>query len=413
MHDSSAIGLSADASLASDPPRDPASWFQSARADYSIRWTETGLLCAPPPESAGDWPSDRWRQHLAGCGPVRRCRHTVPEPEWWVLMAGRGTPLHPDAGPARDAAHRLINGFRGHPALPPDLITFTQEAVRDGLCVAPQPVTKAWVRSTLSAISLLVRWVASAGGRVTREHVFSDRTVNRFLYVGLKGHDDATVRIYRSRIDLVRLALQGVTVREPGAKPSIPDSPPETPLSPHEEAGLYAWAAGLRPETRRKRTLPIVTLALGVGARSPEVPGVRSEDVTINERGVHVRLVNSQGVERVVTCRREWEARLVEQVNITPVGHMLISPWRTTPIHKTNYHEFMLEAQERFTPPVFFTTTRLRNTWLTRMLELGVPTLTLMEAADLASETALVRLLPYCRRQDPAAAAASLRGHGQ
>lgn len=380
------------------------------RRDYSLRWTETGLAMPAPAGSRGDWPSDRWRRHLAQCGPTHECRHTVVEPRWWTKMIGRGVPLHPEARAARDAAHGVINRFKGQPTLPFDLLVFIQEAARDALCVAPQPLTKPWIRSTLAAVSMLVRWVASTGSPVTREHVFAERTVNRFLYQALSQHDPATVRVYRSRLELVRLGLQGVTVRDALAMPSLGSQAPETPLTPRQEADLYVWAAGLTPTTRRKRTLGLITITLGVGSRTPELLRVGKDDARVSADGVDVRLRNADGLVRTVTCRRAWEERLVEQIDITAPGHMLLTPWRVTPMNRTNFSTALVEAQRRFPPPTWINVTRLRNTWFTRMLEAGVPHQTLMMAADVRSETSWARLLPYCRSQDSRAAAASLRG---
>lgn len=407
---SEAAGDAAPARVAHWGRRSPL--FQSPRADYSIRWTETGLVGSVPPEADGDWPSDRWRAHLASCGPVRACRHRVPEPEWWVLMAGRGFPFHPDAATAREMANETINRFKGHPTLPEELLRFTQEVARDSLIVAPQPVGPTWVKSTLAIVAMLVRSVASDGGPITREHVFTETARNRLLYVHMADYKQNSVRTYRGRLDLITMALQGVTVRTVGSLPPLQNSLPSDPCTVEEEATLYPWAAGLRPDERRKRMVATVVVGLAVGARTPELIRLRSDDITVNATGVHVCLTNTDGVSRVVTCRREWEDRLIELVKITPPGHYLVAPWRDTQISDNTYSLTVWNAQQASTPPRYFSARSLRSTWLVRQMEAGVPVRSLLEAADLRSGESLFRMLAFTRTQDPVAASAALRGPG-
>lgn len=325
-------------------------------------------------------------------------------------MGGRGVPLHPDAQQARVEATRIINRFRSHPVLPDHLLTFVQDIARDALVVAPQPVTEAWVKQTLAHLATLVRWVDSDGGAITREHVLSERCRARFISVGLDGYKDGSKNVYRTRLDLLTMALAGVTVRQPGTRPSLANSTPREPLLPEEEATLYAWACGLRPETRRKKVVAAVTLGLAVGGKTDELIAVRSDDVVIDERGVHVHLTNPDGEVRVVTARRAWEERVAALVEVTPPGHYLLSPWRDTSISPNTFTLGLWVAQEKFTPPTYFNLGRLRNTWVVRLMDAGVPLNTLLTAADLSSDKTITRLRPYCATQSTEAAAAAMRG---
>jgi hypothetical protein len=185
---------------------------------------------------------------------------------------------------------------------------------------------------------------------------------------------------------------------------------PLTPHTPDEERALYAWAVGLRQEKRRKRMVAVIVAGLGVGLDSPELIALRSDDCRVDDHGVHVTITTRDGDQRTVTCRRDWEDQFKALLNYTPPGHYLVAPWRATPITDSTYSVTVWNAQEQNTPPVYFCTRSLRNTWLVRHLESGVPFPTLLTAAHLHSERSLFRLLPYCTTQDPDAAAASLRG---
>ena len=405
-----------------DPSGDPCSdagapfkhrLVQSSRAAYSIRWSETGLLGNVPADAAGDWPSDRWRAHLVSCPDGRKCRCRVPEPVWWVLMAGRGMPLHPDAEVARQMAHEVITRFKGQPALPEAERTFVQDTVRDALFIAPQPVSKEWVRSSLSIVTRLVRTISEEGAPLTREHVFSQRARNRFVHQHLATSRsvDVTVRYYESRINLVAAALQGVTYRDKSNQPArFADVPPE-PVTLQQEAALWLWATGLRSEVRRRRLSTMVAFGLGVGIRTHELLQTQRQAVDITDTGVHVNITNVHtGVERVVTCRRVWEDAVRDLCGGLGPDALLMEPSRTTPLTYGSQHSLVHRTQQQTEPPVWINHRRLRLTWMVRMLDTGVPLPTLMSAADVDTSDALTRLLPYVSAQSPGDAATSLRG---
>ena len=78
-------------------------------------------------------------------------------------MPIRGIPLGPGREAALLAAIRVIDKFRGQPALPPDQRAFTQALCTWTLDAAPQPITHAWVRHTLALIANLQNTDAAAG----------------------------------------------------------------------------------------------------------------------------------------------------------------------------------------------------------------------------------------------------------
>ncbi|WP_155992252.1 tyrosine-type recombinase/integrase [Nocardioides sp. URHA0032] len=383
---------------------------QSARTDYSIKWTESGLVGTVPADAVGDWPSDRWRKHLAHCGPVRECRHRVPAPEWWVLMSKRGLPLHPDAEQARELAYLIINKWRGHPPMPDHLLGFTHDMVRDCLMIAPQPVTKTWVEFTLSCIGMLVRSVAVDNGPLTREHVFSKPVVDRFLYHHMRGHAPSTVANYRRRTDFIQVALKGVTIRNPKSQPSLSSGEAIPPLTSTDEAALYQWACGVRPAQRRDRVVAVVTLGLAFGPTTSELLQLTPEDFAVDDQGIHVVLTTLNDETRTVTCRREWEDRVAALLEVTSARRYMTTPWRDTPITEATHYIVLNKAQELYTPPVYFNSSSLRNTWLVRHMEAGVPLRSLMKAAGLRTTESLSRMMGYCEPQTDEEIAAALRG---
>lgn len=327
-------------------------------------------------------------------------------------MGRRGMPLHSDAEKARELAHLVINRWRGTPPLPTELRDFTHGVVRDTLIVAPQPVTEAWVKLALSAVGMLVRSVAVDSGAVTREHVFSKPVVDRFLYHHLGGHDDRTVENYRRRIDLIQVCLKGVSIRSPQSQPVLSNGEPIPPVTRAQEAALYVWACGVRPAKRRERMVPIVALGLGFGPTTFELLSLTRDHFTVNEAGVHALLTAADGATRPVTCRREWEDRVVALLEVTAPGHFMTTPWRDNRVSDPTHHVVLGRAQELFTPPVFFNSTSLRNTWLVRHMEGGIPFPSLVKAAGLRTTESLARLMQFCEPQSDEEIAAALRGPG-
>lgn len=385
---------------------------QAARADYSIKWTETGLQGPLPPEATGDWPSDRWRAHLATCPDGRKCRCQVPEPEWWVLMAGRGMPLHPDAEVARQMAHQKITRFKGQPALPAAERAFVQEVVRDALFIAPQPLSKSWVGASLSVVTRLVRVLSEENAPLTREHAFSERSLSRFKHVHMANHADKhTANFYDGRLNLIAAALKGVTYRDKKNTSSRFDMVPNAPVSKQEEAALYLWATGLRSSTRRRRMTAMLATGLGVGMQTGEFMQARRRDVNITDTGVHVRITNiHNSAERTVTCRRAWEDVLRDLCDGLEPDALLMEPTRTNPLGEGSHNAMVSRAQNETEPPTWVNQRRLRLTWMVRLIEAGVPFDTIMKAADVVTTEALTRLMVYVTPQTDAEASASLRG---
>jgi hypothetical protein len=320
--------------------------------------------------------------------------------------------MHPDAAVARAMATRIINEYAASPAIPNEVNIFIQGVVRDALVIAPQPVTDSWTSGALSTVAGLVRFVLGEGGPLTREHVFDLRTRNRFLYVYMaqKGYKENSVSGYRGRLDLIVLGMAGAVARDIHDRPRLMSSVATEPLKRADEAALWTWSRGLRPVKRNQRTGAGIILGLGLGARTPEMPSIKDTSVRVDPYGVHVKLENAAtGSVRVVTCRNEFEDRLLALVEATPPGNPLISPWRTEPMADNTLGVGLWQAQERFEPPVYFNLTTLRNTWLVRHIESGTPLPLLLEIAELETMTSIIRLLPYCETRPPAASAAAMR----
>ena len=326
-------------------------------------------------------------------------------------MAKRGVPFHPDAEQAFQMALTRIRTYKGSkPVFDEATRLLVQGIVIDALVTAPQPVTPGWVHTSLMAVGGLVRWAQTMAEPLTREHLLSQRTRNRFINLGTTDLLDTSRRNYRCRLDLLATGLSSVPV-EPTVSGPLREEEAIDPHTATEVATMWVWAQALRPATRRDRALGVLALGLGCGLRASELTRVTPEHVTSDENGVHVTVVGGGGT-RLVTCDRIWEDRLHDLAACTEPGHPLTSPWRAEPATARALQNALATAQHTHPPLAWFSARSLRNTWLVARLTEGTPVPTLMEAAGVESIEALKVYLSYVPEPSAQARAVSLRGHG-
>lgn len=362
-----------------------------------------------PPVCDREWPSLWWAGHE--CDDRRRCPHRMPLPQWWLLMAKRGVPFHPDTEQAHQLALKRIRTYQGSkPVFDEQTRLLVQGIVIDALVVAPQPVSPGWVHTSLMTVGGLVRWAQAMAEPLTREHLLSQRTRNRFLNLGTTDLMDTSRRNYRCRLDLIANGLSADPIA-PTVTAPLRHGEAVEPHTPTEVATLWVWAHGLRPMTRRQRVIAVLTLGCGCGLRAKEMTKITPESVTVDADGVHVTVVTDRGT-RVVTCDRAWEDRLRDLVANTEPGHPLTSPWRAVDPTARGLQGSLATAQNAHPPVVWFSPRSLRNTWLVARLTEGTPVPTLMDAAGVECIEALRGFLVFVPAATPQARAAALRGHG-
>jgi integrase len=323
-------------------------------------------------------------------------------------MAKRGVPFHPDAEQAYQLALRRIRTYQGSkPVFNEETRLLVQGIVIDALIAAPQPVTGGWVHTSLMTVGGLTRWAWMNAEPLERGHLLSTHTRNRFLNLGCRDLQDASVNNYRTRLDLIATALSGTPVL-PSTTRTLIKGEPVDPHTADEIATLWVWAHGLRPATRRDRVIATLVLGLGCGLRSSEHIHVRPNNVTVDADGVHVTVLGKYGT-RLVTCDAVWEARLLQVVANTPDGHPLSSPWRQDSATARGVQNAVRVAQQAYPPSVRFSPRSLRNTWLVTRLSSGTPIPTLLDAAGVESIEALKAFLPFVTALTAADRAQALR----
>lgn len=342
-------------------------------------------------------------------------------------MGGRGVPFHPDRDTALQMAKARVATYKGsQPVFNEPTRLLVQSIVLDSLIIAPQPVSPGWVHTSLMAVGGLVRWALNTGETLTVEHLLSTRTRARFVNIACAHMSEQARRNYRCRLDLIATALSGTPIT-PTITKAQPVLEAVEPHSAEEIAGLWLWANGLRPMTRRDRAVSALVLALGLGLRAAEIVTLRRGDITIDRDaddagagaeagsviGVHAVVRDRRGGVRIVTCTAAWEDRLAALVEGIEPGRRVNTPWRTEATTGRMLQSSLTAAQHQTPPPVWFSARSLRNTWLVDHLVAGTPVTTLMDAAGIESIEALKAYLPYVPVLTGSDRAAALRGPAQ
>lgn len=315
-----------------------------------------------------------------------------------------------ETDPAIRQALAMVARYEGWPKLGPGPLAVAQSIVETGMTVAPTPVSRRWVRYSLSVAGGLARWADATGQPLTVEHLLSAEVRARFVFVAKAGMGTQSQASYRSRLEAFavghQLAESGhdVVVR-------LPRAGYLEPLTVTDEDDLWAWASGLRPWKRRAAMQAIVAFGLGTGLTPTDAMPVRVRDVAESASGVQVDVAaHADTAARVVTCRRDWEDRLAALARVTEPDNVVLAPWRSTPSTPQAMDQMRFTAQRYSPSPVAWTPARLRSTWLVWHLRAGTPIKTLLPAAGLTTVATLGQILPHLPEPDSAEAAAHMRG---
>jgi hypothetical protein len=354
------------------------------------------------------WPSQLDTTHQAACVSLV-CEHQVVFPDWWWAVVSRGTPFHPDRDIAMQKAVLRVRKYKGHPTLPPDALEFTQAAVLDSLCMAPAPITHAWVKVSLATVSGLARWARFKGHALDRAFLFTDESLFRWLQEADISAESR--KTYEARVDLMRGLFTGQPYRELPVTKSVAsdDRRVTVPLTVEQEAALWNWTNGVHPAQRRHRVRALVAFGLGFGLTLTDAAELDRSRVTLNDAGIHIEVPDrATGELRTVTCLAAWEEPVLAVLEDVPDDALLMTPWDGVPPLRHSIDNAIKSAQAR-SCPVRFNSQRLRNTWIVRHLAAGTPLDVLKYAANFAESKHLERLMVYVPDRSPAYVADVLR----
>jgi hypothetical protein len=201
-----------------------------------------------------------------------------------------------------------------------------------------------------------------------------------------------TLLTYRSGLRRLRGGLTWIIEGEAAAVRMCATQPPHEPYAGSHLAAIRSWINGLCSAYQRRCATALICLGVGCGLTSSEIGGMRGRDARILPSGTVV--VDPPGSQRIIACRREFEADLAALATTARTDQFLFAPERTVekPVHLiSNIVDRM--RLSRGVPRL--DTRRARSTWIVSLLRDHVPHDVIAKAAGLSSTEALARYMRW------------------
>lgn len=260
--------------------------------------------------------------------------------------------------------------------------------IRDSVTLAA-PNTAYAAKLLMAQVSRYVLWCTRQGWPLDPTVIWSVRAIDIYSTTANQDRAEGTRRNYRSILMRVSEVL-------------VPDEHPErpTPLSTRETAAPYAawemerfrtWAGSQLTDLKRDRAMLMLVLCAGAGIRPGELPFLRHNQVLVDDAGVLITVADRQ-----VPLLAEWEEWMLVLLDRRPTDQALWGPInrRNTSNLTSNFTEKSFGHPPR--------ADRLRHTWFTHHLTVGVPMKDLLRAAGVGKLQQLHLLLEYVALRDDA-----------
>jgi hypothetical protein len=245
--------------------------------------------------------------------------------------------------------------------------------------------------------AVFVDWAHhDCGLRLSHEAIFTPANLERWI---------ATAKLAPAVVKARRSAIQriGRATTSRAGWPALQDeysrTPRPIPYTKDELRQLDLQAATQPTHSKRRLNESVLALGLGVGASGRYASYVSPRDITVDDHGVHVKLVNP---DRQVTVRRAYESRIKRLMIGLEPHERLLGP--------TSRLSSMLTTLTRDHDDVALNLARLRATYTFELLKDNAPLHIVLNALGLNCASALTAALPYLELPDVAAQAAILRG---
>ena len=242
-------------------------------------------------------------------------------------------------------------------------------------------------RKSLTHVGYFLAWAEDQGlplelGTVTREHA------DEYTRVGMTGSSEKSRADRRARLRWIADQVnpgqapdRGIAVAKPAVKP---------PYSSEEMARIVR-AARTQPTPTQQRNLSLcVAVGAGAGLDSVDLRSLRNHDLVNHGpvRGITVEVPGPR--PRTVTVLREYEHLLRDALVGDPDALLL-----GTKEDRRNIAARVIGDAVILGNCPRIEQSRLRSTWLARMLTMPVPLAVLLPAAGLQTGRTLGDLLPY------------------
>lgn len=162
--------------------------------------------------------------------------------------------------------------------------------------------------------------------------------------------------------------------------PAYPTSMVNTPYTDEDVRVLNDWALSCSTERSRENAAVLLALGFGAGLRNSEVDTLTVADVTVTSAGVVVHPHGYRGASaRYVPVHTEYEQTIRDHVRgRDPEDFLFLPGERVT--GRSCASDFVRRVH---LPPVPVTLSRMRTTWIVRLMKAFIPESAICEVAGL------------------------------
>ncbi|MGW4479453.1 hypothetical protein [Rhodococcus triatomae] len=250
-----------------------------------------------------------------------------------------------------------------------------------------EPTLHSQAANALKVLTRLAVWAVDVGLVLDREVVLTPEVLERYRVTGMR---ELAPTSRSAEISRLRTLARSVTKRAPWPGPDERGSRQglSPPYTGEQVEAYWKAAASQNGPFRVQGMTAILTLTVGVGARSGELFAVVTSDV-VDVGGVVAVKLGAGAARRVVPVRAGWVDRL-EKVAAGAGSGPLVASRRTG----RDQAAALLASFEYPAGMPRLMVPRLRSTWLAGVLsECGVAEI--FSAAGIVSGKAFSDLLPY------------------
>lgn len=265
--------------------------------------------------------------------------------------------------------------------------------IRDAVTLAAPHTAYAAHLLMARASSYVVWCVRDKGLPLDPELIWGVRTIDKYTTSANQHLSEGTRRNYRAL--LMRISEVLVPDQHPKRTTPLNKKHAAEPYTPDEMAAFRDWAASQLTAAKRDRAMLMLVLCAGAGIRPSEIPLIHHEHVTVDDDGILIT-VDSETESRDIPLLSEWEEWMTVLLERRPTDESL---WGR--VNRRTTHNLTSSFTENTygRPP---RADRLRHTWLTRHLTVGVPMKELFRAAGLGQMSQLSELLEHVEYRDEA-----------
>ncbi|MFD4957748.1 hypothetical protein [Microbacterium sp. NPDC058389] len=258
--------------------------------------------------------------------------------------------------------------------------------VRDAVSVAA-PHTAYAAKLMVRRAAHFVTWcVRDQGWPLDAEVIWSVRAIELYVSTVHSELKEGTRRNYRAL--LIRISEVLLPEQHPERTASLSGKDTAEPYTREEMAKFRTWAGDQLTPDKRDRAMLMLVLCAGAGVRPREIPFIYHHHVTVDEDGI-LLVIDAEDGRREVPLLAEWEEWMIVLLERRPRGASLWGP-----VTRSSFHNLTSAFTERThgDPP---RADRLRHTWLTHHLTVGVPMKDLFRAVGVSKMGHLPQLLEH------------------